>query len=260
MHEYRAVPDYPFILASHSDWIVVYKPRGMHSSAHGSENHNILITWAVSKIPELKAVKGYWEHDFGLLHRLDKETAGLLLIARTQAFFDFHAQQKTASLTKLYTLVAVPQPYGLPGSFPRLYAPPGLDSEWLEALHGNNNERICSLLQDSITSYFRAYGPERKAVACCAPEYRSQHKQKWTHELYATHIVSALHDNGHIVLNVRLDRGFRHQIRAHCAWVGLPLIGDKLYNPRVWASDELSLVAYGLEFIDLEEKMHTIVL
>ncbi len=260
MYKYREVPDYPFILATHADWIVAYKPRGMHSSAHGSEKDNVLINWAVSIMPDLKAVKGYWETDYGLLHRLDKDTAGVLLIARTQSFFDYHAQQNTVSLTKMYALTAMPQTFGLPGSFPRLYAPPGMTTEWGAALQEKNYERLASLLHGSITSFFRAYGPGSRTVACCAPAYNPIYKKNWTHELYATHIISCTHCDGHLLINVRLDRGFRHQIRAHCAWIGLPLIGDLLYNPEVRTEDKLSLVAYGLEFSDLDGKKHAIML
>lgn len=260
MYEYLKIPDYPCILASHIDWIVVYKPRGMHSSAHGGVKDNVLINWVVSKMPELKAIKGYWENDYGLLHRLDKETAGLLLIARTQTFFDYHAHKKTTLLNKMYFLTAVPQIFGLPGSIPRLYAPHNSGTIWTEALQEQNYERLCSLLQGSITSLFRAYGPGRKAVACCAPEYKPKHNQNWTHGLYSTHIVSCMQHDNRLLINVRLDRGFRHQIRAHCAWIGLPLLGDTLYNPAVQAGDKLSLVAYGLEFTDLKGEKHAIVL
>jgi 23S rRNA pseudouridine1911/1915/1917 synthase len=45
---------------------------------------------------------------------------------------------------------------------------------------------------------------------------------------------------------VSIARGFRHQIRAHFAWLGLPLIGDRLYGGR--ESPLLRLVASRIEF------------
>jgi hypothetical protein len=43
---------------------------------------------------------------------------------------------------------------------------------------------------------------------------------------------------GTLFLEAEIRKGFRHQIRAHCAWCGLPILGDRLYggaiSQRLW--------------------------
>lgn len=261
MYEYTEVPEYPCIVASHHDWVVVYKPRGMHSSAHGSETEHVLMTWAVSTMPELSRVTGYWEHDYGLLHRLDRETAGLLLIAKTQEFFDYLANSKTVLLKKLYSLHAEINPFGLKGSIPLLYVPKGLSNEqWLEMLTMQDMSSVQNLLPHEIASLFRAYGKGRALVACRVPHSIDKYNHSWSKTWYTTHILACELRDRYFLMNIMLERGFRHQIRAHCAWMGLPLVGDQLYNTQAQPGDTLSLVACGLEFTDFTGNRHRIML
>jgi 23S rRNA-/tRNA-specific pseudouridylate synthase len=53
-----------------------------------------------------------------------------------------------------------------------------------------------------------------------------------------------------LLATVGLTRGFRHQIRAHFAWIGLPLLGDRLYGGV--ERPFLALVATELGFEDPE--------
>lgn len=36
---------------------------------------------------------------------------------------------------------------------------------------------------------------------------------------------------GHTLAEVRIETGRKHQIRAHAQWLGLPVVGDKIYGP-----------------------------
>ena len=47
-------------------------------------------------------------------------------------------------------------------------------------------------------------------------------------------------------IRVGLSRGFRHQVRAQLAWIGLPISGDLLYGGRL--DERLRLYAVGLSF------------
>ena len=47
----------------------------------------------------------------------------------------------------------------------------------------------------------------------------------------------------------KISAGYRHQVRCHLAWLGLPVIGDKLYN-RNMKKSSLMFSAVGLEFYD----------
>ena len=261
MHEYIEVPEYPFIVAAHDDWVVLYKPRGMHSSVHGNSKEHVLMTWAVSMMPELQHVTGYWDYDYGLVHRLDKETAGLLLIAKTQNFFDYITSSKTTMLKKLYALYAEINPDGLKGSLPLLYVPHGLSAgEWFEKLNSKDMPSIVQYIPHAISSMFRGYGKGKSSVSCRDHHIPDTYKHKWGNTIYTTHIISTEIREQYVLMNVMLERGFRHQIRAHCAWMGLPLIGDELYNTKAKSGEKLSLVACGLEFYDIKGKLNRIIL
>ncbi|GAB1484486.1 hypothetical protein MASR2M78_33040 [Treponema sp.] len=53
-----------------------------------------------------------------------------------------------------------------------------------------------------------------------------------------------------VQLRLGLVRGFRHQIRCHLAWLGLPIVGDTIYNNSLDTSIKLALKAVFLSFID----------
>ncbi len=46
-----------------------------------------------------------------------------------------------------------------------------------------------------------------------------------------THFEPLAAGNGYTLVRVRLETGRKHQIRAHAQWLGLPVVGDKIYGP-----------------------------
>mgnify|MGYP001682503380 CR=1 FL=1 len=79
-----------------SPFLIIKKPRGMASSPLFAGEKNCALTLAASLFPELQKVKGKKPCEYGLIHRLDTQASGLLLIAATDeayAFF-FEAQKK----------------------------------------------------------------------------------------------------------------------------------------------------------------------
>jgi 23S rRNA pseudouridine1911/1915/1917 synthase len=49
---------------------------------------------------------------------------------------------------------------------------------------------------------------------------------------------------------LRIWKGFRHQIRAHLAWFGMPILNDKLYGGVSFGNGLLALRAYSISFTD----------
>jgi len=111
-----------------------------------------------------------------------------------------------------------------------------------------------------VACRFRPYGPAGARVACLGPGEpppRGRRAHGTPERLYRTLILSikeeeragGAHGDGEeriFECRARITRGFRHQIRAQFAWLGLPLIGDESYGGK--RSARLNLHAAVIEF------------
>jgi 23S rRNA pseudouridine1911/1915/1917 synthase len=257
--EFFAAAGTPEIAGETSSFIVVYKPPRMHSAPlrknedparcsavdetarNGTPCDKTLLDFAAETYPEIRSVRGWKAVEGGLVHRLDYETGGLLLIARTQAAMDaLRGQQENDHIVKEYTALSAGQGRALPGFPPLPYAP---------SVHGEPG------LPAVIASAFRPYGVGRKAVRPVLPgspagETESAQKQK----IYRTEIVSVTGDaDGNERFRLRLSRGYRHQIRCHLAWMGRPIVNDPLYGgvgDDTVSGGCLALCAAAISFTD----------
>lgn len=244
----------PFLVTVEDPFLVVYKPPRMHSSplkrsAVGVpggapagkcvSGEQTLLDWCVRFFPEVTAVRGRNPWEGGLLHRLDYETRGLTLIARTQAAFDaLLAAGQAGRFVKDYAALTARAAKSLP-SMP---APPFPAERLFEA--GNGLPPVPpgpftpSAPLVSIESAFRPYGPGRKAVRPVPLNFSGEKPGKRVPKEivldqgrpYRTGILETKAEGELIGFCVRICRGFRHQIRCHLAWLGYPLINDALYG------------------------------
>ena len=220
----------PYIAASDDSFIVAYKPPRMHSVPLHTGEEGSLLHWCAARYPEILDIHGPKLVEGGALHRLDYETQGLLLFARTQKALDFfHAEQTAGRFVKIYTAETAKIPTPPPAGFP----PPPDNIP----VQGN-----------IIESGFRPYGPGRKEVRPIPAA---------TGALYRTTVLSVeeasepapKHGAGSLHWTISLTRGFRHQIRCHLAWLGYPVLGDPLYGPHSEAAaPHLCLTAAELRF------------
>ena len=87
----------PSIIYQDNDIVVVNKPAGMvaHrvnlksqiSKIKTEEKELFLTDWLIEKFPEMKKVGDEPELRPGIVHRLDKDTSGVLVAARNQKSF-----------------------------------------------------------------------------------------------------------------------------------------------------------------------------
>jgi 23S rRNA pseudouridine1911/1915/1917 synthase len=269
----------PRIVREDTDFLAVCKPAGMHSvpaaSGAGDPSAPDLASWVFERYPEILGIRGRNRGEGGLLHRLDRETSGLVLFARTEeAFRALSAAASSGLFRKDYLLRAKPSRTGLPGSRPLRAAPEGTDpSSWAGCLDRGTPpgaregfgdapdavEGLGALLAGSldaghpvfVESRFRPFGPGAARVACAFPGAASgegpvRTRGAWGTEVYRTDLREAFRSGTVLELRVSLTRGFRHQIRAHMAWIGLPLEGDDLYGGG--EGERLALHAASLEF------------
>lgn len=230
--------------------LAVRKPSGMHTAPLPRSDGPTLCSWAFERYPELRTVRGRNVIEGGLLHRLDESTSGLVLFARTdEAYASVEASADKGLFRKSYRALCEPCDFGLPGSRPALLAPPGADAAaWVSTLRRCDCAKIAGGVAGAvIRSRFRPFGPGAQRVACArAADLEALPSRKdWTKDEYETRVAEARAEGRLLEADVELHRGFRHQIRAHFAWMGLPLYNDELYGE---GGGELALRAYRLEF------------
>jgi len=200
----------PRIVSETSSYLVIYKPPKMHTAPLRAGEENTLLDWVVCRFPEVQKISGHKEIEGGLIHRLDYETQGLVLCARTEAAFQMLTiEQKAGNIIKEYDAVCRNDcSFSLPG-FPPL-------------------PDVFNLIQDGtvIASAFRPFGKGRNAVR---PVLRGDPRHK-AEPLYRTEILSCINDGDKSFIRIRIDKGFRHQIRCHLAWIGLPILNDSVYG------------------------------
>ncbi len=101
----------PCIVEETKNWAVVYKPPHLPTAPLRENEEHTLVHWFLSgQDAEARAVHGKKAIEAGLLHRLDTETRGLVLFAKTQACYDFLQEaQNKETITKEYYAFTVPQ-------------------------------------------------------------------------------------------------------------------------------------------------------
>jgi 23S rRNA pseudouridine1911/1915/1917 synthase len=207
----------PRVVAETDLYSVLYKPHNMHTVPLRAGEGGTLLDWAAEKIPEILSVRGKKTMEGGILHRLDFETAGLVLAAKQQdAYNNLLKQQNENCFIKEYHALCTEHKTSLPG-FP---APP-------------------ESIQNKIVSSFRAFGRGRKTVRPITSGGK----------IYTTEILSVEPYKTYSRFHLRLTKGFRHQIRAHLAWCGFPILNDTRYGGEDCGAD-LALEASALQFFE----------
>lgn len=145
----------------------------------------------------------------GIVHRIDKDTSGLLVVAKTDAAHQGLAAQFAAhTVERAYGAVVhgVPDP-----GDPRLGGLAGVSFEAGGVL------RVATLLARHRT--------DRQRQAVVASGVRRAVTRARVIERFGTPGAAAL-------LECRLETGRTHQIRVHMAHIGHALIGDPVYGGR----------------------------
>lgn len=79
------------IVFQNKDFLVLNKPAGLlvHGAPYFKEKQPTLVEWLVKNFPQVKKVGDdpIWRP--GIVHRLDKETSGALLVCLHQESFDY---------------------------------------------------------------------------------------------------------------------------------------------------------------------------
>ena len=182
--------DVPFrVVADAPDWIVVDKPAGLVTHPGAGNWHGTLLNGLLFRYPELTRVARA-----GIVHRLDKDTSGLLVVARTEtAQTDLVRQLQARTVKREY----------------------------------------CALLHGSLTGRGTVDAPigrDARVPVRMSADRPVAPKPAITH--YESLGVGQDGDATVSRVLCRLETGRTHQIRVHMARLGHPLLGDTLYGGR----------------------------
>jgi 23S rRNA pseudouridine1911/1915/1917 synthase len=193
------------IVYEDDDLLVIDKPAGM--VVHPAPGHagGTLVNAVLHHCPDLEGVGS--ERRPGIVHRLDKETSGLILVAKNdQAHRNLQAQFKARTVYKEYIALCegwVEPPRG------RINAPIGR--------HPGDRLRQTILPPDPVTG--RARG-------------RSAMTDYQVLGYYSAPVRDGAGLAHFSLLSVVLHTGRTHQIRVHLAWRKNPIVGDTLYGAK----------------------------
>lgn len=193
------------VVAQSPDWLVINKPAGLVMHPGAGNWRNTLMNGLLHHYPESQALPRA-----GIVHRLDKDTSGLLVVARTEA-----------ARTHLIDQLAQ-------RSMGRLYL--AWCAGWVTE-HGS--------AQGSIGRDPR----QRLRMAVTA-----QGKVAHTEWLRLAKSRDASSPASWVVC--KLHTGRTHQIRVHLAHANHPLLGDELYRGSMHIFKRQALHAWNLHFID----------
>lgn len=230
------------ILHSTSDFVVAVKKAGVHSAPLKADDTDSALSFIAQDFPQVLTVPGKKEVEGGLIHRIDYDTAGLLLFALNQDFYNhMMACQDKGLFKKGYIARCHYESHctELLGGFPP--SPRSLQPDFLKKsvspVFSNLSEKAFSSCTFTVKSGFRPFGPGRKQVRPVTDQSGkfSQRKAKGSKQgssqIYSTELSITKTDEKGLLVEASITKGYRHQVRCHLAWCGLPVIGDPLYNP-----------------------------
>lgn len=179
------------IVHEDADVAVINKPSGLlvHPSVRGEEE--TLAAALIARHPEMAGVGESWERP-GIMHRLDKDASGLLVVAKTKKAY--------GSLKRQFQKHAVKKEYAV-----LVHGRPPKDEGTITLAVGRASSG------DKMAARAEPLAGDRSAVT----HYRID-------EFYA----------GASLLTVRTETGRTHQIRAHFKALGCPVAGDPLYRMK----------------------------
>lgn len=192
------------IIYEDEDILVINKPAGLNVHGDGFREEETLADWLIEKYPEINKVgesmlsqKGKEIKKPGIVHRLDKDTSGVMIIAKNQETFEFLKKQFQNRETKKIYRAIVSGTLGLVGG----------------------EEEIIDL------PIGRSASDARKRVA--SPRIRGVAREAVT----IFRLIENLGDK-YAYVEAEPKTGRTHQIRAHFRAYNHPIIGDGLYNPK----------------------------
>lgn len=178
------------IIHEDNDVIVINKPAGLVVHPAAGHANDTLVNALIHHSKDL--AMGFGELRPGIVHRLDRDTSGLLVIAKNDIAHRSLAKQfKEKTAHRVYWAVAYGVPKKLSGRI-----------ESTLARHPNDRKRFASTKKEgriAITNY---------------------------------HVLRVDSSRQLSLIELKLETGRTHQIRVHLSELGHPIVGDIIYGAK----------------------------
>ncbi len=190
------------VIYEDADVLVIDKSAGIVVFPEGKTKEKTLIDLLLEKYPDLEKVGK--TPRCGIVHRLDKNTSGILLIAKNNKSLIFLQKQfKKGEVEKKYTALAVGKIKESKGEINTLI---GRDPK------NGIKQKVYLPLEPGLKG-------KRKAIT----KYKVIKRFSGQDE-------PAANRKDYTLLEIIPKTGRKHQIRCHLAYLGFPIAGDKMYG------------------------------
>ena len=182
------------IIYEDNDLLVIDKPAGIvvFNEQKTANKEQSLIDIIIDKYPELKNTGE--PSRYGIIHRLDKDTSGILLVAKNNESLIFLQKQfKNRRVEKRYIALVNGKIKNSEGT--------------IETLIGRAPSN--KIKQKA----YLPLGPKKEGKRLAITKYKK---------------LEEFED--YTLIEVKIETGRRHQIRCHLAYIQHPIAGDKLYG------------------------------
>lgn len=218
------------VIFENQDFLVIEKPAGLLVHAGLKEIPNdkkeqtkTLIDWLIKNYPQVATV-GDGSTSLtasplrpGIVHRLDKETSGVMVIAKTQEAFEILKNKfKNREIKKTYLALV------------------------LGKMNANQGEINLPIAKSKTST--------KRTTKVRPGQKNSQAMTEW--KLLKSLADSS--DNPLSLLEIAPKTGRTHQIRVHLAAISHPVVGDYLYGRKATKSFRLDLPRMFLHAKSLE--------
>lgn len=170
--------------------LVINKPKGMTVHPAPGSRTGTLVNAVVAYSDDLSGIGGVERP--GIVHRLDKDTSGLLVVAKTDlAHASLQAQIQARTAERRYLAVV----WG--------------STKFNEA---------------EVDAPIGRHPTDRQKQAVI------KDTDRYTSRTAITHLKVLERFQGFTLIEAKLDTGRTHQIRVHCSFIGHPVVGDPTYG------------------------------
>ena len=213
------------IVFENDDLAVIDKPAGLVVHPGAGNPDETLANILISKYPDIKNVGD--PHRPGIVHRLDEDTSGLILIAKNPEAYEYFKKLFMDRKVEKEYLALV---HGVPEKSHDIINEPLEKVPLKQKMSVRDGSASGGKVKSAITEYFVLDSSRPSKMGEARPIENGAAGQ-------------------YSLLRVKLHTGRTHQIRAHLAHIGHQIVGDSVYGHKdLQILDRQFLHAYRLKF------------